>query len=323
MNLNQILEQLNNHNGINPKPDDYDDYWKRAKAEMKAVESNVEITKAKFESPIVNCYDMYFTGVNGARIYSKLLKPKTITGSCPAVIAFHGYNSKSPAWTELLPYAASGFVVAALDCRGQAGKSEDIGGHKGKTIRGHIIRDLEEHPDKLLIRDIFLDAAQLAGIVMDMEEVDENRVGVFGGSQGGALSIACAALEQRVKQAAPRLPFLCDIRYSYENGAAQNGYPYEELLTYFRENDPRHEREEEIFTKLGYIDVQFLAPKVKAEVLMFCSLKDPFCPPPTQYLAYNNMICDKNILVYPDYGHEPLIDASELTYQFMMKLLDN
>jgi len=43
---------------------------------------------------------------------------------------------------------------------------------------------------------------------------------------------------------------------------------YEELRRYFRMFDPRHERQEEIFTKLGYIDIQHLARRITAEVLM-------------------------------------------------------
>ncbi len=39
---------------------------------------------------------------------------------------------------------------------------------------------------------------------MSMEEVDPARVGAFGLSQGGALTVACAALEPCV-----RWPFLC------------------------------------------------------------------------------------------------------------------
>jgi cephalosporin-C deacetylase-like acetyl esterase len=43
------------------------------------------------------------------------------------------------------------------------------------------------------------DTAQLARIVMAMPEVDPNRVGTMGGSQGGALSLVCAALEPRIR----------------------------------------------------------------------------------------------------------------------------
>ena len=31
-------------------------------------------------------------------------------------------------------------MVAAMDCRGQGGLSEDVGGVKGTTVNGHIIR---------------------------------------------------------------------------------------------------------------------------------------------------------------------------------------
>lgn len=56
-----------------------------------------------------------------------------------------------------------GFTVAALDCRGQGGLSEDKGGVLGNTLQGHIIRGLDDpNPDNLLFRDIFLDTAMLA-----------------------------------------------------------------------------------------------------------------------------------------------------------------
>ncbi|MBE7043890.1 MAG: acetylxylan esterase [Ruminococcaceae bacterium] len=316
--LDMPLEQLKTYQGINPKPADFEEYWARAIAEMKATDPQVSITPAEFQSPIADCYDLYFTGVHGARVYAKLLKPKHITGKCPAVINFHGYNGKSGSWMEYLSYVASGFVVAAMDCRGQAGKSVDVGGNTGKTTIGHIIRGLNDDPDTLMFRDIFLDTAELAGIIMDMDDVDENRVGAQGGSQGGALTIACAALEPRIKRAAPHFPFLCDYKRVWEMDMAERAYG--ELKTYFRENDPRHEREDEIFTKLGYIDLQFLAPRIKAKLKMFTGLMDNICPPSTQFAAYNKMTCEKEVVIYPDFGHEGLPDSGEIAYQFMLEL---
>ena len=49
---------------------------------------------------------------------------------------------------------------------------------------------------------------------------------------------------------------------------------YEELAWYFRVFDPLHAREEEIFTRLGYIDVQHLAPRVRAETRVAVGLMD-------------------------------------------------
>ncbi len=39
-------------------------------------------------------------------------------------------------------------------------------------MRGHIVRGLDDSPEKLLFRQIFLDTVQLTRIVMDMPEVD-------------------------------------------------------------------------------------------------------------------------------------------------------
>src|SRR5206468_10960218 len=83
-----------------------------------------------------------------------------------------------------------------------------------------------------------------------------NRVGATGGSQGGGLTLACAALEPRIKRAAPVYPFLCDYQRVWEMDLAVGAY--EELKQYFRLFDPLHEREKEIFTRLGYIDNQHL-----------------------------------------------------------------
>ena len=64
---------------------------------------------------------------------------------------------------------------------------------------------------------------------------------------------------------------------------------YAELREWFRNFDPRHEREEEVFTRLGYIDVQHLASRIQAEVLMGVGLMDQVCPPSTQYAAFNKI----------------------------------
>lgn len=153
---------------------------------------------------------------------------------------------------------------------------------------------------------------------MDMPEVDENRVGAFGGSQGGALTIACAALEPRIKRAVPWYPFLCDYKRVWEMDLDVDAY--KDLRLFFRQWDPRHEQQEKYFTKLGYIDLQFLAPRIKADVLMFTGLIDNICPPSTQFAAFNKMTCKKEVKIYPDFGHEYLPESVEMTFEFLMGL---
>jgi cephalosporin-C deacetylase len=165
--IDMPLEKLREYQGRNPRPADFDEYWDTAIAEMKAVDAQVELRPAAFTTPAAKCFDLYFTGVRGARIHAKLIKPNRIEGKRPAVVQFHGYTGSAGEWFGLLTQAARGYVVAAMDCRGQGGMSEDVGGVRGNTHHGHIIRGLDDAPDKLLFRDIFLDTAQLAGIVMN------------------------------------------------------------------------------------------------------------------------------------------------------------
>jgi cephalosporin-C deacetylase len=316
--LDMPLEQLKAYEGRNPCPADMDQFWDKSIAQMKAIDPKVELIPSKFNVPLAECFDLYFTGMGGARVHAKYLRPKNNPKPHPAVVMFHGYSGNSGEWFDKLNYVAMGFSVAALDCRGQAGLSEDKGGVKGNTLNGHIIRGLNDSPEKLLFRDIFLDTAQLAGIVMNMPEVDGARVGATGGSQGGGLTLACAALEPRIKRLAPAFPFLCDYKRVWEMDLAIHAY--DELKAFFRNFDPRHEREEEIFTRLGYIDVQHLAKRIKGEVLMGVGLMDNICPPSTQFAAYNKIPGPKKTVIYPDFGHEGLPQFGDITFQFLAGL---
>jgi cephalosporin-C deacetylase len=316
--IDMPLSVLEQYEGRNPCPPDLDDYWERAIQEMRALEPAVELVPHALDAPFAECFHLYFTGVGGARVHAKYLRPRKAAAPHPAVLLFHGYSGHSGDWSDKLGWVGRGYSVAALDCRGQGGRSEDSGGIRGNTQRGHIIRGLDDVPEKLLFRQIFLDCAQLAAIVMAMPEVDAERVGATGASQGGGLTLACAALEPRIRRAAPVFPFLCDYQRVWEMDLATNAY--EELRLYFRAFDPRHEREEAVFTRLGYIDNQHLAPRIRAEVLMAVGLMDTICPPSSQFAAYNKITSPKQLLVYPDFGHETLPGAADLIWQFMGQL---
>ncbi|AEI44544.1 acetylxylan esterase [Paenibacillus mucilaginosus] len=316
--LDMPLGQLQTYQGRNPRPDDFDAYWEKALEEMRNVDPQVELVPSSFTVPFAECFDLYFTGVRGARIHAKYIRPKGVDTPHPAVLHFHGYTGSSGDWQDKLSYAALGFAYASLDVRGQGGLSEDTGGVKGTTHNGHFIRGLDDEPQNLLFRHIFLDTAQLASIVMGFPEVDAGRVGATGWSQGGALTMACAALEPRIKKAAPVYPFLSDYRRVWEMDLAKDAYA--ELRTYFRHFDPQHQREEEIFTKLGYIDIQHLAPRIKADTLAGVGLMDPICPPSTQFAAFNKMTAPLKLEIFPDFGHEGLPGMNDKIYQFLKEL---
>jgi cephalosporin-C deacetylase len=305
--------------GLNPRPDDHDAYWERALGELDKVKPEVELRPAAFTASYAECFDLYFTGVRGARIHAKYVRPKKIAGKIPALFFFHGYSGSAGDWTRFLPYAAEGIAAAAIDVRGQGGLSEDTGNPvRGNTLQGQFIRGLDDEPDNLLMRHIYLDTAQIVRIVAAFDEIDEHRLGATGGSQGGGLTIACAALEPRIKKAFALCPFLSDYQRVWEMDLAKDAY--EELRLYFRRFDPRHERDRETFTRLGYIDIQHLAPRIKADFVMLTGLMDTVCPPSSQFAAYNKITAPKQVYFYHDFGHGDFPQCDDMLFDFMKGL---
>jgi len=305
--VDMSLDKLYAYEGVNPCPSDFDAFWEKSLSEMNAIDPAPRFIPAAFACQTADCFDLYFTSTKNATVHARFVRPKHIEGKTSAILKFHGLSGRCDKWSSLVAYAAEGHVVASMDCRGQGGLSEDVGGVAGTTYSSPFIRGIDGPAEGLLCRDLFLDTAMLARIVMGLDYVDKNRVGCTGGSQGGGLSIACASLVPAIKMCAPIYPYLSDYKRVWDmdlaklDKGAYKGIPY-----YFRYYDPRHEHEQEFFEKLGYIDIQYLAPRIRAKVLMGTGLMDTVVPPSTQFAMYNKITSEKQVLIYPDFGHESL-----------------
>ncbi|MEV8377164.1 acetylxylan esterase [Kribbella sp. NPDC056861] len=311
-------EELLSYQGTNPRPADFDQFWEKALAELGGTEPEVEFAEATdFPLPFAKAEHLYFTGTGGYRVHAKVLRPHNAEG--PAVLMFHGYGGEQPNWVDLLPYAARGFTVAALDVREQVAFRSDSQQPNSFSLRNHLVEGLDGGPETLLYRHVFLDTRRLADIIGALPEVDATRIGTTGWSQGGGLSLVCAALTPTVKYTASVYPFLTDYQRAWQLNLDKG--PYDEITTWFKKRDPRHLREQEVFTTLGYIDLQHLAGRVQAEVTLYVGLEDQTCPPSTQYAVYNKLTGPKQLHTYPDLGHDDLPGAHDEIFQALSQKL--
>lgn len=122
-----------------------------------------------------------------------------------------------------------------------------------------------------------------------------------------------------LNRASATFPFLSDYRRVWNMDLAKAAY--DELQYYFRWFDPTHAREEEFFRRLGYIDVQNLAPRIRCRIMMATGLMDTVCPPSTQFAAFNKITAPKEHVFYPDFGHEGLPGHNDRTFRFMTDML--
>ncbi len=316
--IDMPLEELKNYMGSSYCPKDIDEFWDNAKQEVDNLNNNVQLVPASFQTDYADCFDLYFTGVDGSKIYAKYLRPKNLKEKTPALLEFHGYSGNSGEWTSKLSYVLQGKSVFSMDCRGQGGKSEDLGSVRGNTLDGHITRGAVEGKDKLLYKRIFQDTYQLTKIAMSMDTVDEKKLISKGGSQGGALALVCASLQPNVCEVITVYPFLSDYKRVWEMGLTTNAY--RDINEYFKKFDPRHLKENEFFETLSYIDIQNLTHRIKGNVHMFTGLSDDICPPSSQFAAYNKIKSGKEMYVYPDFGHEWIVDMEDISYAILEKV---
>lgn len=316
----KFVSELYQYRGVSPCPDDIDAFWDMSISQMEQIDPEIElIPSPDFQPQGVECFDLYFTGMGNARIHAKYCRPRHIQKPCPAVLQFHGYGYPIYNWTDFFMYAQAGFCIAVMDVRGQHGYSQDPIPTQGISLVEHFTRGLTEDPENLYFRNVYLDAAKLARIVMSFPEVDEKRVGAFGSSQGGALSVACACLTPRINRIAPSVTALCDFKGTYDAQVANRHRT--EIRELFRWYDPLHQREDIFFEKLGYIDLQNLVHRIRAKVYWCCCLEDVDCLPQSQFAAYNKITAPKQIDIYPDFQHEIPNGWPDKIFLFMEEML--
>ena len=284
-------------------------------AEADAVELDYAIEAAPVaDSATCQFFDLWYTGMCGARLHAKYLKPVS-DEPVPLVLQFHGYPGASRSWFEQASFAGMGMALIALDCPGQGGPSEDIGGFEGTTVAGHIVAGIDGDPANLYYVRLHQDIRILCRIVRELEGIDLARVFVNGASQGGGLGIAtCALNSELVNRAAILYPFLSDFRLVWDLDA--DDIAYEGLRYWSRWFDEDSTRIEEAYTKLAYFDSKNFAPMVTCPVLFGTGTADIVCPPATQFAVYNNLSCEKRHEFFEGFGHEEIQDFDDLIIPF-------
>ncbi len=122
--IDKPLSELKTYQGVNPRPADFDAYWDDSLRELDRVDPRVElIPNDTTGARNAECFDLWFTGVGGARVHAKYLRPRKTKGKHPAILIFHGYTGNAGEWQDKLNYVGEGYCVAALDCRGQGDRT--------------------------------------------------------------------------------------------------------------------------------------------------------------------------------------------------------
>jgi cephalosporin-C deacetylase len=297
------LEQLQTYSPEVPEPADFDQFWQRTLDEANAEELNVLAEPVTTDIVAIQTWDLTFSGFAGHPIRAWLHLPTHNPNELSAVVQYRGYGQGRGLPHENILWAAAGYAHLVIDTRGQgsswqAGDTADPVG-SGPAHPGFMTRGILD-PDAYYYRRVFVDAVRAISVMTSHERVDPERVSIMGGSQGGGIALAVAALAPRIAAAMIDVPFLCNWPRGLEITTA-SPYGYAEIVHYLRVH---RDHEEQALRTLSYFDGVNFARRAQARALFSVGLMDETCPPSTVYSAYNIYGGPKEISVYPYNDHE-------------------
>lgn len=300
--IDMPLEDLQRYNPPLHEPGDFMDFWRETLEEARLYPINALFERVETGLRLIESYDVTFSGFGGQPIKAWLNLPVQRSHALPCVVQYMGYGCGRGYAQQHLLYAAAGFAQFTVDNRGQSawirGDTPDVdleATHPSQL--GFMTRGVLK-PHTYFYRRLFTDAVRAIEAARQHPAIDSDHVGIGGGSQGGGIALAVAALDHHIDFALIDVPFLCHYRIA---ASMVNTMPYHEIAQYCQHN---RDHTETVFRTLDYFDGVHFARHASTPALFSVGLMDDICPPRTVFAAYNHYAGEKQIEVYPFNYHE-------------------
>jgi cephalosporin-C deacetylase len=281
-------------------PADFDQFWEAGKAALAKIPLDARLTPLpEYGNALAACFHLNLQNIGTpaapSRLYGVLCEPKA-PGKYPALLSVPGAGVRP--YRGLAEQAALGVITLQIGIHGipvtmeqQVYDSLGAGALAGYNTFGLDSRD------RYYYRRVYLGCVRANDFLVSHPQWDGASLVVTGGSQGGALSIVTAALDQRVRGLAAYYPALADVTGYLENRAG--GWPH---MFRVAEGAQSHRTADKIETS-RYYDVVNFARRVKVPGLYSWGFNDETCPPTSMYSAYNVIPGKKELLLALETGH--------------------
>ncbi|MBQ3208326.1 MAG: acetylxylan esterase [Alistipes sp.] len=301
---------------IEPKtilPEDFAQFWKKEieKNQKIALLPQLDLVPEKC-TPKVNVYSASFQSFkNGSRMYGTLCVPANYDGKCPAILIVPGAGCRSRKgyYTE----AEKGFVTFEIGIHGIPTVMPDERIYetlKQGSLLNYPSANVDDK-DNYYYKRVFVSCARAVDFLASLDFVDAERIGVMGGSQGGALTITTAYLNPKVKAGAAFYPAMCDLTgYLYDQG---NAWPYlfknKALAT------------KERLETVKYYDVVNFARHLAVPMWVSYGYNDLVVCPTSIQGAINEMPTQPEVMIVPQSRHWTYPEQDSARSKWMMNQL--
>jgi cephalosporin-C deacetylase-like acetyl esterase len=260
---------------------DFGQFWDKALEDLAAIPPKYKLTAVNRQHAKTDLFKVDMQSYGDKTVRGWLEVPKK-QGVYPTLLRVPGYTENMEPIDE-----ADDMIVFSFNTRDH-GASDDSDG-KGTRSWDMWVRGLDSIDD-YYYKGLFLDCIRAMDFLETRKDVDQDRIAIWGGSQGGGLSFSTAALDRRVDLCIADIPYMCEYPTYFEITH------WDEMDNWFMDHPAT--TWESVLHTLSYYDTKNLTDKIECPVWMGVGLQDDVCPPSTSFVAYNNIKSDKSYVVY-------------------------
>ncbi len=296
------------------EPEDFWTFWQKAKAEASKIplDARVRLLPERCTEK-VNVYEVNIQNYKpGTRLFGIVCVPKA-PGKYPALLHVPGAGVRG--YYGDVNTAEKGVITLQIGIHGvpvtlDASVYNNL---SAGALDGYPNYNLDDK-DRYYYKRVYLGCVRAVDFIFNLPEFDGNNIVVMGGSQGGALSIVTAALDNRIKGLVAFYPALCDLT-GYLHGRA-GGWPH----LFSASNLSFNNTSQKIETS-KYYDIVNFARHLNVPGFYSWGYNDVTCPPTSMYAAYNVITAPKTLFLAEETGHWTYPEQWEKAYDFALKLL--
>jgi cephalosporin-C deacetylase-like acetyl esterase len=292
-------------------PDDFMEFWTNAIADNKKVPMDLRMElMPNLGNDKVNVYQVNMQNHKiGMRLYGILSMPKA-PGKYPAVFRVPGAGVRP--YKGDVKMAERGVIHFEIGIHGIPVTLDSMVYENLRygALLGYPTFNLDNR-DEYYYKRVYLGCLRATDFIFSLPEFDGQNLIVMGGSQGGALALATAALDKRVKTILCTHPALSDLM-GYQYGRA-GGWPH-------MFNKKEHLTSEKIETSRYYDAVNF-ARLITIPGFYTFGYNDETTPPTSLYATFNSIKAPMTMFIDKETDHAVTQAQRDKQLEFILKTL--
>lgn len=276
-------------------PADFDEFWQKAIERVRNTKEIVEIKPIErlstkyVDVSLIKLSDPF----SNLTFYGYLSKPKR-EGKFPVVLFVPAAGVKPP--LSRTNFINKDAITLSLEIHGVNPELEkEVFDKYKKVITGYPFVGVENRESYYFYNGI-LKCIKAADYLTSLNEFDGKNFAVFGGSQGGYLSIATAALHEKVSCLVAFHPAMSDVTGYLHNRVG--GWPH-----LFRKNRLGEFDKDKAVETISYYDTVNFAKRLTVPCYYSFGYNDVTCPATTSSAVLNSIKSPVTLFITPITGH--------------------